>query len=126
MRYLVFLTLLVSVWACNQRADMYEASELSELMRVMVDFSESAKEKLEQGEAIGPIPTEMWDLRQMEATRGEHEEAEFQAMAIPYLQALKGIERGDSQAYFYRQSIDACRTCHTTYCGGPLEVINTL
>lgn len=126
LRWVIAALLLSGVVACTQRADMYDSSELSTLMREMEQFSKDSREKLLKGERIGSIPEDIWNLQNKEATRGEHKEETFQALTKPYLQALKGIERGDSQVYWYNASINACRSCHNNYCGGPLVVINQL
>jgi hypothetical protein len=131
LKYIVFAIISISIIACsqnnkNEKADMYEASELAQLMRDMVTFSEGAKAKLAAGEKIDSIPSQIWGLKEAHATRDEHLEPTFQSLTNPYLEALKGIERGDSQQYYYTQSIQACKSCHGVYCGGPLNKINQL
>lgn len=130
-RSIVFTILCLGIIACSKqkddkKADMYEASEVSQMMREMVEFSKECKTALEKGEKAPEIPSQFWGLKEATATRGEHKEAAFQGMSEPYLNALKGIERGDSQQYYYRKSIDACKTCHSVYCGGPMSIINQL
>ena len=131
LKYIVFAIISLSIIACwqnkkSEKADMYEASELAQLMRDMVVFSEGAKAKLAAGEKIESIPAQIWGLKNAKATRDEHLETAFQDLTNPYLEALKGIERGDSQQYYYTQSIQACKSCHGVYCGGPLNKINQL
>ncbi|MEY2924420.1 MAG: hypothetical protein RLZZ337_968 [Bacteroidota bacterium] len=131
MKYIVFAVLSLLIVACSQnnkseKAEMYEASELAQLMRDMVAFSENAKTKLAAGEKIDSIPAQIWDLKKVHGTRDEHLESAFQDLSNPYLEALKGIERGDSQQFYYTQSIEACKSCHGVYCGGPLLKINQL
>lgn len=131
MKYFVFAFIALSIFACSQtnsseKADMYEASELSAMMREMVVWSRSAKATLAAGDTIQEIPQSFYDLAKQTATRGEHDEAAFQAMSPAYTDALKGIERRDSQQYFYDASIQACKSCHGIYCSGPLDVIQQL
>ena len=131
MKYIVFAFIALSIFACSQtnsseKADMYEASELSAMMREMVVWSRSAKATLAAGDTIQEIPQSFYDLAKQMATRGEHDEAAFQAMSPAYTDALKGIERRDSQQYFYDASIQACKSCHGIYCSGPLDVIQQL
>ena len=131
MKYIVFAFIALSIFACSQtnsseKADMYEASELSAMMREMVVWSRSAKATLAAGDTIQEIPQSFYDLAKQTATRGEHDEAAFQAMSPAYTDALKGIERRDSQQYFYDASIQACKSCHGIYCSGPLDVIQQL
>ena len=131
MKYFVFAFIALSIFACSQtnssdKADMYEASELSAMMREMVVWSKSAKATLTAGDTIQEVPQSFYDLAKQTATRGEHDEAAFQAMSPAYTDALRGIERRDSQQYFYDASIQACKSCHGVYCSGPLDVIQQL
>lgn len=129
MKYLVLISLAVLVVACSQggkEAEMYEASELASLMRDMVKFSKETKENLENSVAPPKVPDHFWNLPKAKGTRNEHLEDNFQSMTGPYLEALKGLERGDSNTYYYKQSINACKSCHSVYCGGPMQVIKTL
>ena len=131
MKYIVFACIALSIFACSQKnssekADMYEASELSAMMREMVVWSKSAKATLAAGDTIENVPPSFYDLATQTATRGEHDEAAFLGMVPLYTDALKGIERRDSQQYYYDASIQACKSCHGVYCGGPLDVIGQL
>ncbi len=133
MKYLVLFILSVSIFACSQnsdkssdKADMYEASELSAMMREMVTFSKNAKTILAAGDTIQDVPQNFYELAKQTATRGEHEEEAFRSMVPSYINALEGIERKDSQQYYYDASIQACKSCHRVYCGGPLAVMNQL
>ena len=121
----------MTMFACNQpskqeKVKMYEASEMSATMRVMVDFSKSAKQAMAEDKVIDSIPNVIWDMATAHGTRDEHLEADYQTLVKPYLEALKGIERGDSQSHYYYKSIDACKSCHSVYCGGPMAIINQL
>ena len=133
MYRILILVILAMVISCNEKqasnnAEMYEASELAATMRQMVEFSKYAKNSLENGGSIDSIPNSFWRLSEMQGTRDEQKESDFQNLVLPYLEALKGIERGDSdsQAYYYKQSIQACKSCHSVYCGGPMAIINQL
>ena len=124
----IILALSALIYACGQNndADMYEASEMAELMREMVDFSKETRQKLMDGDSAITVPAAFYEMKAMQATRDEQKDQEFQAMADVYLQTLKGLESGQATAEYYQASIKACQTCHSTYCGGPLEIINQL
>ena len=131
MKWIIFLALVLSIIACGQgnkaeKADMYQASELSAIMREMVIWSNEAKATLAAGDTIESVQHSFYDLASQTATRGEHDEAAFKGMVPLYTDALKGIERRDSQQYYYDASIQACKSCHGVYCGGPLSIINQL
>ena len=133
LKYIIILTLFSSIYACTQnssqsdeKAEMYEASELSSMMREMVEWSKESKALLALGDTIKSVPAKFYELGSQKATRGEHEEKAFQAMVPLYTEALRGIERGDSQQYYYEASIQACKSCHSTYCGGPMAIIEQL
>jgi hypothetical protein len=131
MKYILLVLITTTIFACSQtnkseKADMYEASELSAMMREMVVWSKEAKATLAAGDTIESVPQSFYDLATQTATRGEHDEAAFKGMVPLYTDALKGIERRDSQQYYYDASIQACKSCHGVYCGGPLDVIGQL
>lgn len=131
MKWIIFSAFVLTIIACgqgtnNEKADMYEASELSAMMREMVIWSKEAKATLAAGDTIQEIPPHFYTLEKQTATRGEHLEVAFKAMTPAYINALKGIERRDSQQFYYNASIQACKNCHGVYCGGPLSVINQL
>ena len=127
LKHMIITVLTLVIWACsNQSADMYEASDLSLMMREMVDWSKEAKQKLDRGERIHEVPAHFFQLARQKSTRNEHEEEAFQAMVPSYLDALKGIERKDSQEFYYNASIQACKNCHHIYCGGPMSIIEQL
>ena len=128
----IIILIVAGIIACSKQnqsseaADMYHPSELSQMMRDMVSWSKETKRLLSKGEIIDDVPQSFYDLANQKATRDEHKEAAFQGMAPEYLEALKGIDRKDSQQYYYDASIQACKTCHSVYCGGPLSVIDQL
>jgi hypothetical protein len=133
MKYFILALIAITAFACSNsnqkdsdKADMYEASELSALMREMVEFSKVAKQALADSQSIDSVPAHFYNLGSVTATRGEHEEDAFQSMVPAYLNALKGIERKDSQQYYYDASIAACKNCHGVYCGGPMAIIEQL
>lgn len=129
---IIILLIVAGIVACSKQnqsseaADMYHPSELSQMMRDMVSWSKETKRLLSKGEIIDDVPQSFYDLANQKATRDEHKEAAFQGMVPEYLEALKGIDRKDSQQYYYDASIQACKTCHSVYCGGPLSVIDQL
>ena len=76
MKYLIVSILALTVFACSQNnnADMYEASELSSMMREMVVWSKASKAILAKGDTIESVPQSFYDLAKQHATRDEHEE----------------------------------------------------
>ena len=126
------MVIVSGIFACSKQnksseaADMYHPSELSQMMRDMVSWSKETKRLLSKGEIIDDVPQIFYDLANQKATRDEHKEAAFQGMVPEYLDALKGIDRKDSQQDYYDASIQACVTCHSVYCGGPLSLIYQL
>ncbi len=132
LKLITTLLIISGIFACTKQskssdsAEMYEPSELSNMMRDMVTWSKETKRLLLKGEVINDVPKQFYELASQKATRDEHKDVAFQGMVPEYLEALKGIDRKDSQQYYYDVSIQACKTCHAVYCGGPLSVINQL
>ena len=132
LKLITTLLIVSGIFACTKQnqssdsAEMYEPSELSQMMRDMVTWSKETKRLLLKGEVINDVPKQFYELASQKATRDEHKDVAFQGMVPEYLEALKGIDRKDSQQYYYDASIQACKTCHAVYCGGPLSIINQL
>lgn len=132
LKLTIIIVIIAGIVACSKQnqsseaADMYHPSELSQMMRDLVSWSKETKRLLSKGEIIDDVPQSFYDLANQKATRDEHKEAAFQGMVPEYLEALKGIDRKDSQQYYYDASIQACKTCHSVYCGGPLSIIDQL
>ena len=132
LKLITILLIISGIFSCTKQsqssdsAEMYEPSELSQIMRDMVTWSRETKLLLLKGEVIDDVPKQFYELASQKATRDEHKDAAFQGMVPEYLDALEGIDRKDSQQYYYDASIQACKTCHAVYCGGPLSVINQL
>ena len=132
LKLTIIIVIVAGIVACSKQnqsseaADMYQPSELSQMMRDMVSCSKETKRLLSKGEIVDDVPQSFYDLANQKATRDEHKDAAFKGMVPEYLEALKGIDRKDSQQYYYNASIQACKTCHSVYCGGPLSVIDQL
>lgn len=122
---------IIAIFSCNNpqknanAPDMYEVSPMSELMREMVIWSKDAKQKLQDSLPI-VVPEKFFELAKKEGTRDEHLDQNFQDLAKVYLAQLQKIKGGKNQAYFYNESINACKSCHNNFCGGPLVVIDQL
>jgi len=132
LKLTIIIVIVAGIVACSRQnqsseaADMYHPSELSQMMRDMVSWSKETKRLLSKGEVIDDVPKQFYELATQKGTRNEHKDAAFQVMVTEYLNALLRIDHKDSQQYYYDASIQACKTCHAVYCGGPLSVINQL
>jgi hypothetical protein len=127
-KLVILITLSAFIFGCAQQSDseMYEASEMASLMRDFVEFSKDAKKRIAAGDQL-EVPQAFYSLKSKQATRNEQDDQEFQQMADLFLVQLKALDGADSTAaQAYHSTIDACVTCHSTYCGGPLEIINKL
>jgi excinuclease UvrABC ATPase subunit len=126
----LFFGILLLIFACqsnknSEEPDLYEASPMAAMMRDMVEWSKDAKSKLSDSISI-KVPDAFFELKNQAGTRDEHQDKNFQALAEMYVSHLKKINEGENQVYYYNQSIQACKSCHNNFCGGPLVVIEQL
>lgn len=101
------------------------ASELATLMRRFVADWKAARQTLEAGGNVAPRFPSHAKLRCAWPTDPADRNAQFDTLAVGYLDAVKRFDESPGQRS-YEGVINACAACHEVTCGGPLEVINQL
>ena len=82
LKLITTLLIVSGIFACTKQnqssdsAEMYEPSELSQMMRDMVTWSKETKSSLLKGEVINDVPKQFYDLANQKATRDEHKDAD--------------------------------------------------
>lgn len=108
-------------------AHVRKTSELTGLMLQMHDQLKAAKSYVEAGQ---PIPDSLkWDFEAIKTAQSTKPMGEkkntFDGMATAFLTHLdKTINNPDIETY--NQTVDACVTCHQSFCTGPIKKINKL
>ncbi len=131
-----FLALLLFV-SCKKEIEktevkekliMYQASEMTELMRGIYEYNKLSKHKIENNQDLFGYPDEFQKINTAKLTNSSERDAEFDSLAVIFLENQKAAYtlKGDLVKYSYNKSINACISCHKTRCTGPLPKIRKL
>ena len=112
----------------KEKLIMYQASEMTELMRGIYEYTKLSKQKIENNQDLFRYPEEFKKISTAKLTDPSERDAEFDSLAVIFLENQKGAYafKGDLVKYSYNKSINACITCHKTRCTGPLPKIRKL
>jgi len=118
-------------------AQMYEASELAETMRVIVDDFEGYRERAEAGkltvEEVDAMLARHLSMATDEPTTPGDIQPSFEVFTQAYEGNLRGlrdlIEQGagaEEQAAAFNHVLNTCVGCHQDHCPGPIPRIQKL
>ncbi len=112
----------------KEKLIMYQASEMTELMRGIYEFNKATKRKIEHNQDLFEYPEEFKNIKTAKLTDPSDRDTEFDSLAIIFLENQKTAYsfKGDLAKYSYNKSINACISCHKTRCTGPLPKIKKL
>lgn len=139
-QYLIFAIGLVALVAisCNkqnatteqncEKPQMYETSELAQLMRDMYADNEKIKEKLLKGEWPDSLPDYFSKLHTAKATDPSDINETYKGLGNSYLQRFEELKSAPDSLKIesYNSLINGCVSCHQVYCNGPLPKIKKL
>ncbi|TAH38964.1 MAG: hypothetical protein EYC69_13660 [Bacteroidetes bacterium] len=116
--------------AFNDSTDMNPngSSELSLLMREMLEHAQLAR-KLALEEKINPeIPESFNKIHTAKATDSETKNSYYDTFADVYLSAVKSYStsKGTEIVSSYNNLVNTCLACHSTHCPGPVPRIKKL
>jgi hypothetical protein len=103
-------------------------SELALLMREMLHNSESLKEMIKSGNLPDKFPEAFLKIHTAKATETDMKKESFNGFADNYLANLQTLYKSPKEKLTsnYNAVINACISCHTEHCPGPLRAINKL
>lgn len=106
---------------------MYEMSEMAALMEQMYVDNQRLKERIKNGDTIGPFPQHFLKIHSSIMTDESDNDAFFKEQAANFIEAQELIYKdvANAQEHFNR-GIDACIKCHEVKCGGPIPKIKKL
>lgn len=114
----------------EKELEMYEASELAELMNSIYERNLALGEDIEAGNIPESFPEDFYKIHTAEATPGMlHDTAFFNNMAQQYLANMKKITEAETKEeakIAYNDMIMTCASCHQVYCQGPLPKIKKM
>lgn len=112
-----------------ERYDVYQGSEMANLMRGMHAFNLQLKKEVESGKITTEFPEEFLKIHTAEFTKSKSRNQTFDHYSGQFIEAQKMIFVQDSTiplAERYNNTINICLSCHQTECTGPIPKIKKL
>jgi len=136
-RIAYFFTLLFLMLSCDtdkkevkieEAPIMYEASEMTLLMRGMYEFNKAARLQIINKDSLLPFPEEFLLIHKAVLTDPSERDKEFDTIAEQFIKAQKATfsAKSDSRSYHFNKSVNLCISCHETRCTGPIPKIRKL
>ena len=140
MKKIIFILLLTVLSSCEknkkeviktpekEKLVMYQASEMTTLMREMYDFQEESKKQIEKGELPLNFPEKYKKIHSAQLSDDfEHDES-FKGFTNLYYQDIKNLysSNKESAKENFNKAINTCVACHETTCTGPIPRIKKL
>ena len=132
---IIFFALLLGIFgsACNKgsnnsQPEMYEDSELAQLMRVMHEEQLAIKEAVLKGEDPKSFPESYTKMTTSEATENMEIGEAYKAYAALHNMSMEKLAASESAdlAENHNLVIRSCVNCHQDHCTGPIEKIEKL
>ena len=132
--FFTFLFLMVSCetnkkeMKIEEEPVMYEASEMSLLMRGMYEFNKAARTHIINKDSLLAFPEEFLSIHKAVLTDPSERDKEFDSIAEQFIKAQKATFsiQSDSTLYYFNKSVNLCISCHETRCIGPIPKIKKL
>ncbi|WCO02703.1 hypothetical protein [Psychroserpens ponticola] len=119
----------VSIVDGTERYDVYQGSEMANLMRGMHAFNLQLKKEVENGKVVTEFPEEFLKIHTAEFTKAKSRNQTFDHYSGKFIEAQKMIFVQDSTIPLserYNNAINLCLSCHQTECTGPIPKIKKL
>jgi hypothetical protein len=142
MRSIAFLFIVLFIISCESSEeknntenaeefvfDMYKPSEMSHLMLSMYDFNEKIRKEILAGNTPDKFPEEFLNIFSASLTDNKPHNEIFKAYSKVYIDNESFIFDTESNIPLkerYNNTINACISCHTTECVGPIPRIKKL
>lgn len=134
-KYLVILIGVLFLIACKQEKkaekepfEMYQTSELAQLMEELYVYNDSIKQQILRGEQLSELPFDLQELHTAQMTDRFERDDSFNQFAMVYQQYQNQLQTttNDSLKVMYNNTIQTCVACHQTSCTGPIPRIKKL
>lgn len=109
--------------------DMYDASEMTLLMRSMYYVNEEIKKTIVVGNTPNKFPKDFLNIFKAKLTDNKPYNDTFIAYSKVYIDNVRAIYDSTSNIPLgkrYNNAINSCISCHTTECVGPIPRIKKL
>jgi hypothetical protein len=103
-------------------------SELALLMRDMKKLSDTLKEQILAGELNGNFPERLRKIHTATPTDADTKHESFNSYARNYIYNMEELYRSPKAGLKkkYNATVDACLSCHSDHCPGPIPTIEKL
>lgn len=144
-KYFTFIIVMALIFSCNtsekevekqvkivdgaERYDVYQGSEMANLMRGMHAFNLQLKKEVENGTVTTEFPEAFLKIHSAEFSESKSRNATFDYYSGKFIEAQQLIFEEDSISPLkdrYNNAINLCITCHQTECTGPIPKIKKL
>lgn len=141
MKYLAITLSLLFVLSCNntpkqeketspkKELEMYQASEMAELMNVMYAKNLKLKQAIISGKDIGEFSEDILKLHSAKMTKGFERTEAFQNFSKLFISVEKELYNSTSTTSpkeRFNAMVGVCISCHKTECAGPIPRIKKL
>lgn len=113
----------------SERYEVYQGSEMANLMRGMHAFNLQLKKEVESGKVTTDFPEVFLAIHSAEFSESKSRNATFDHYSGKFIEAQKLIFAEDSIVPLserYNNAINLCVSCHQTECTGPIPKIKKL
>lgn len=144
LKHIVFACVICVLFSCNskektketviivdgtERYDVYQGSEMANLMKGMHAFNLQIKQEVIKGEVVTEFPEEFLKIYSAEFSESKSRNQTFDHYSGQFIEAQKLVFTQDSDTSLtqrYNNAINVCITCHQTECTGPIPKIKKL
>jgi cytochrome c556 len=117
-----------SIASCTKPVNPNGDSELAVLMREMMNSASSMREMIKQGSVPQKFPEEFLKIHTARPTDSDTKKESFEGFANNYISNLQALYNSPKEDLpkNYNAVVNACASCHSEHCPGPLKAINKL
>ncbi|APX99671.1 hypothetical protein [Lacinutrix venerupis] len=142
MKHLLCILSLALVFSCDSKVkeneksvsnkkvyDMYEPSEMANLMNAFYAENEKIKAEILAGDTLGEFPLDFMKIHTAELSDFKKRNDKFKAYSQLYINAEQEVFNSESKIPIedrFNNAIGVCISCHQTECTGPIPRIKKL
>jgi cytochrome c556 len=117
-----------SISSCAKPLNPNGDSELALLMRDMMSSASNLREMIKQGNVPKEFPEAFLKIHTAKPTDSDTKKASFDNFANNYISNLQALYTSPKEDLTknYNAVVNACASCHSEHCPGPLKAINKL
>ncbi|MFK7783131.1 hypothetical protein [Psychroserpens sp.] len=144
LKHFGYFILIISLFNCNsaekeekavtivdgtERYDVYQGSEMANLMKGMYAYNMQLKQEVIDGKIVSEFPEEFLKIHTAKFSESKSRNQTFDHYSGKFIEAQKLVFSEDSNTPLkerFNNGINLCITCHQTECTGPIPKIKKL